>query len=61
MTESQLYERIGRQQVSLELLNAEYDRLLAVLGQVATGEVTADRIAVDLAGRTWAIAAKAEG
>ena len=50
-----LYESIGRKQADLDNLNAEYDRLLAVFGQVASGEVARERVSVDLAARSWKV------
>lgn len=46
---------IGRKQVELENLNLEYNRLLLVLSQVASGEIEKDRVSVDLKGRSWKV------
>lgn len=51
---------IGRKQVELETLHLEYNRLLAVLGQVASGEVERERVSVDLDARTWTVAPQQE-
>lgn len=53
-----LYEMLGRKQAELEGLNIEYNRLLAVLGQVVSGEIERGRVLVDLAARTWTVGAK---
>lgn len=46
---------IGRKQVELDTLNVEYNRVLAVLGHVVSGEVARDRVSVDLAARSWKV------
>lgn len=51
-----LYAALGRKQDALDNLNDEYNRLLAVLGQVASGEIAPTRVSVDLAARSWAVA-----
>lgn len=57
LNESEMYAAIGRKQTELDNLNVEYDRLLAVLSQVSSGEVVSARVSVDLSARTWAVAA----
>jgi hypothetical protein len=56
MTESQLYEKVGRLQVAHEQLDAEYTRLLGLLAQVVAGDVDPARLLVDLTNRTWTLA-----
>jgi hypothetical protein len=55
MTEAQLYEKVGRQQVLIESQDAAYTALIRLLAQVVSGEVARDRVTVNLAARTWAI------
>lgn len=57
MTESTLYETIGRKQAELDALHGEYDRLLALLGQVLDGRVPTDAVRVDLHQRRWEVVA----
>lgn len=52
---NELYTKIGQQQVALDNLNAQYDSLLLVFSKVAAGEIANDRVAVDLAARSWSI------
>lgn len=54
----ELNAMIGRKQVELENLNLEYDRLLAVLSQVTSGEIEKDRVSVDLTARSWKVEPK---
>jgi hypothetical protein len=56
MTEAQLYERVGRQQVLIENQDAAYTALLRLLAQVVKGEVTRDRVMVNLTARAWTVA-----
>ena len=60
MNETEMFAAIGRKQHELDVLNSEYDRLLALLGQVISGETMADRVSVDLQHRSWAIAENTE-
>ncbi len=53
-----LYAAIGRRQVELEQMHAEYDRLLCVLSQVSTGEIGKEQLEVDLTARTWKVVPK---
>lgn len=55
MNEAQLYELLGRKQADLEALHREYDRVLALLSHVLSGDVHGSRVRVDLAGRRWEI------
>lgn len=55
-----LHEMLGRKQFDLENLSAEYDRLLAVLGQVVSGEIAPERVSVDLTARNWKVEPKAD-
>lgn len=50
-----LYTIIGRKQVALDTLHAEYDNLLAVLGEVAAGTIAPSQVTVDRTARTWAL------
>lgn len=54
-----LYAALGRKALELEHLHAEYDRLLALLAGVLTGEIAPQRVRVDLEGRRWALEATA--
>ncbi len=58
MNEAKLYEKIGRLQSDLDAMNANYDQLLAVLANVASGATDPERVSVDLAARSWAVAAE---
>lgn len=60
MNETEMFSAIGKKQVELDNLNAEYDRLLAVLAQVALTQISIDRVTVDLAARTWTVQSIAE-
>lgn len=60
MNETEMFSAIGKKQVELDNLNAEYDRLLAVLAQVALAQISIDRVTVDLAARTWTVQSIAE-
>jgi len=51
-----LYTIIGRKQVELDALHAEYNNLLAVLGEVATGAIEPSRVRVNRGARTWTVA-----
>ena len=55
MTEIEMFAAIGRKQTELDNLHVEYNRLLSVLGSIAAGDVSADRVRVDLVARTWAV------
>lgn len=56
MTEDQLYAKIGRQQVELENMHAQYNSLLNALEQVGSGAISPERVSVDLKARSWMIA-----
>lgn len=58
MTESELYESLGRKQAELDTLNLEYSRLLDLLRLVVIGEITHDRVTVEMDGRKWTLAPK---
>lgn len=60
MTESQLYEKVGRLQASLDVLNESYDQLLNTLAQVVSGEMDVGRLAVNLTARGYSWAAPGE-
>jgi hypothetical protein len=62
MDESKVFELIGRKQVELdnsraafEILGVEYNNLLLTLSRVASGEITFDRVSVNLEARSWAV------
>lgn len=55
MTEAQLYEKIGRQQVDIEDRALNYSRLLLLFAQVLLGEVDPARVTLDLAAQTWTL------
>ncbi len=57
LSESEMYESIGRKQTELDRLNAEYDRLLSIAAQIASGEISQDRVRIDLAARAWTVVA----
>ncbi|KKM00467.1 hypothetical protein LCGC14_1804110 [marine sediment metagenome] len=48
-------EIIGRQQIMLENLNENYSHLLGVMAKVANGEVSPDRLTVDLDELSWKV------
>lgn len=52
---TELYAAVGRKQLELDALNAEYDRLLMALSAVANGAIAPADVSVDLKGRSWAI------
>ena len=52
---SNVYESLGHFAIDLINLNGEYDRLLALLCQVISGEVAHERVSVNLVTRTWAV------
>ena len=56
MNEAQLYESLGRKQADIECRAMQYARLLALLGQVCSGEIEACRVRVDLATQSWTLA-----
>ena len=49
------YAALGRKTLELEQMHAEYDRLLALLDGVLTGEIAPQRVRVDLEGRSWVL------
>lgn len=51
----QLYAKIGRQHLEAERLNAEYDALLKLLGDVIAGTTERSRVLVNLTNRCWAL------
>lgn len=53
MTESELYEQLGRKQAEVERLALAYSHLLLLLSQVLSGEVAPERVTVDLARQCW--------
>lgn len=57
LNELEMFALYGRKQAELDSLNENYDHLLTVLSQVASGVITPQRVSVDLVARTWAISA----
>ena len=55
-----VYAALGRKTLELEQMHAEYDRLLALLAGVLTGEIAPQRVRVDLKGRCWALDASTD-
>lgn len=47
------FEALGRKQLALDNLNAEYDKLLLLVQELITGATKPDQVEVDLAGRSW--------
>ncbi len=60
MNEAKLYEKIGRLQSDLDAMNANYDQLLVVLANVEIGAIDPSRVKVNLAARSWEVAAASE-
>ena len=58
MTEPQLFETIGRLQISYNELHGNYVALVAVLRGIKDGSVVLDRLTVNADG-TWSLAAGA--
>ena len=50
-----VYAALGRRTLELEQMHAEYDRLLALLAGVLTGEIAPQRVRVDLQARQWVL------
>jgi hypothetical protein len=53
-----MFETLGRKQAQIEAQDAAYNAVLSVLDMVVKGEVTIDRVKVDMATRSWAVAPK---
>ncbi len=53
MTESQLYERLGRQQVELEKERACFTSALQCMAHMLTGEIDLSRVMVNLTERSF--------
>lgn len=51
----QLYAVLGRKQAELDAMHGEYNRLLAMLGNIADGHVLSSWVKVDLVARTWTV------
>lgn len=51
------YAALGRKQLELENLNAEYDRVLLLLSQVVSGQTAKEAVTIDLTGRKWTLTA----
>jgi len=56
MNEAALFESLGRKQAQLEAQDAAYTDLLRILARVQSGDITPDRLSVDLAARRWTVA-----
>jgi hypothetical protein len=50
-----VYELLGRKTHELELLRAEYQNLLGLLSRIKAGEVPPERVAINMAGSSWAL------
>ena len=57
MTESQMYEKIGRLQSALEEENARYNQTLGLFAGVLSGDIAPERVMIDLTNRIWTCAA----
>ena len=55
-TLSNLYETLGRKQEQLEAQDAAYTQIINLLAGVVSGEISADRVKVNLESRTWELA-----
>ena len=49
------FAALGRKQLELDTLHAEYDKLLGVFASVAAGIIDPKMVAVDLTARTWKV------
>ena len=49
------YAALGRKQLELEQLHAEYDRLLTLLAAVVGGEIETWRVRIDRQARCWEV------
>ena len=54
MTEAQLFELLGRKQAALELIQGDYNKLIAVMRAVRNGEIALNRLTIRPDG-TWAL------
>ena len=59
--EEQALAALGRKQLELDQLNTNYNHLLVLVQWLATGEVSPERVHVDLATRTWKLDPLDEG
>ncbi len=55
MTESQLFEAMGRRVFELDGMRREYATLLDLLGKVCEGQIAPGRVTVDREKQTWAL------
>lgn len=53
MTESQLYEKIGRLQLAVDDRSQQYMALLQLLADVISGTIEASRVMVNLTDQSW--------
>lgn len=53
MSESQLFEMVGRKQATIEAQDVAYQALLQVLAGVVAGSIDRTRLLVNLSDRTW--------
>jgi hypothetical protein len=54
--EEQLAASLGRKTLELGALHAEYAKLLQLSAWMASGEVSIDRVKVDVTAKTWSLA-----
>lgn len=60
MTEAQLYEKIGRLTATAEKQDEAYSQLLNVLMHVIRGDISRNRVMVNITDRTWSVAKPGE-
>jgi uncharacterized protein with beta-barrel porin domain len=53
MTEAQLYERLGRQQVALEQAEANFAQALQCMAHMLSGEIDPSRVMVNLTDKSF--------
>jgi hypothetical protein len=54
MTEAQLFESLGRKQIALELIQGDYNKLVAVMKAVKEGTIALNRLTINPDG-TWSL------
>lgn len=54
------YAALGRKQCVIESQDAAYGNLLAILAGVISGEISRDRLLLNMTARTWHLAAPGE-
>lgn len=55
MSETKLYEQLGRKQSALDDLGEAYNALLRLLAGVVSGDIDRSRVLVNLTARSWAV------